>query len=285
MIYVFCICSEGIMLFKAIHAQSLCGIVLKSSNIRIYHHFLQYIPQYAIIKKKYREVTGVIYITGDIHGDIEPICELFERNHPTAEDIIVILGDVGLNYTGRLRDRAVKEDLSSLGSTFFCIHGNHENRPQNIASYKEKEWHGGRVLYEDDFPNILFPVDGDIFDIGGKQCLVIGGAYSVDKFFRLQHGWQWWYDEQPSSAVKEYVREQITSHKIDVVFSHTCPYKYIPTECFLSGIDQSSVDNSTEHWLDTIEESVDYDAWYAGHWHTDKRIDKMHFLFHGVEIL
>ena len=65
---------------------------------------------------------------------------------------------------------------------------NSENRPQNICFYQEKQWHGGRVLYEDDFPNILFPIDGDIFDIEGKQCIVIGGAYSVDKFYRLRMG-------------------------------------------------------------------------------------------------
>jgi hypothetical protein len=45
------------------------------------------------------------------------------------------------------------------------------------------------------------------------------------------------------------------------------------------------VDNSTAEWLDTIEDKLEYEAWYLGHWHTDKRIDKMHFLFHGVEVL
>ncbi|WP_295091525.1 hypothetical protein [Ruminococcus sp.] len=53
----------------------------------------------------------------------------------------------------------------------------------------------------------------------------------------------------------------------------------------MSGIDQTTVDNSTEQWLDTIEEAIEYDAWYLGHWHTDKHIDKMHFLFHSVETL
>ena len=46
---------------------------------------------------------------------------------------------------------------------------------------------------------------------------------------------------------------------------------------------RSTVDASTERWLDQIEESVDYVAWFCGHWHTDKRIDKMHFLFHSFE--
>lgn len=139
---------------------------------------------------------------------------------------------------------------------FIRIHGNHKNRPQNIASYRENEWHGGRVLYEEDFLNILFPIDGDIFELDNKKCIVIGDSYSVDKFYRFSMGYNWWYDEQPTPAIKEYVERQIKNNEIDVVFSNTCPFKYIPTECFLSGIDQSKVDNSTEKWLDTIEELI-----------------------------
>ena len=30
---------------------------------------------------------------------------------------------------------------------------------------------------------------------------------------------------------------------------------------------------------------LDYTAWFCGHWHIDKRIDKMHFLMHSVEAL
>lgn len=225
----------------------------------------------------------MVYITGDIHGSADSIYELFMRFHPTPEDIIVLLGDVGLNYTGQMRDRLLKHEFCDMRSTFFCIHGNHENRPQNICSYQEKTWHNGRVLFEEDFPNILFPIDGDIFDLEGRQCIVIGGAYSVDKFYRLSHGYKWWPDEQPLPAIKEYVEQQVRVHSVDVVFSHTCPYKYIPIECFLPGIDQSTVDNSTEHWLDTIEEMIDYKAWYCGHWHINKHISRMHFLYHNVE--
>ncbi|MDO4863133.1 MAG: metallophosphoesterase [Ruminococcus sp.] len=227
----------------------------------------------------------MVYITGDIHGDLKPIYELFERFSPSKNDIVVILGDVGVNYTGTLQDITIKREMNKLGATFFCIHGNHENRPQNIASYREMVWNGGRVLFEEDYPNILFPIDGDIFELEGKKCIVIGGAYSVDKFYRISHGYKWWYDEQPSPAIKEYVGSQTDANDIGIVFSHTCPAKYIPTECFMSCVDRSTVDNSTEEWLDTIEEKLGYTAWYVGHWHVDKRIDKMHFLFHGVETL
>ena len=75
----------------------------------------------------------MIYITGDIHGSLEPIFDLVEKYEPKEDDIIVILGDVAVNYTGRLRDKFIKEEMNNIGVTFFCIHGNHENRPQNIA--------------------------------------------------------------------------------------------------------------------------------------------------------
>ena len=87
----------------------------------------------------------MIYITGDIHGSLDSILELYEKYEPEEGDIIIILGDVGVNYTGRLRDTFIKEEMNNMGAVFFCIHGNHENRPQNIASYKEMEWNGGRV--------------------------------------------------------------------------------------------------------------------------------------------
>ena len=73
--------------------------------------------------------------------------------------------------------------------------------------------------------------------------------------------------------------------KIDVVLSHTCPLRYEPTEVFLPMIDQSSVDKSTEQWLDTIESRLHYERWYCGHYHTDKEIDKIRFMFQDYALL
>lgn len=73
------------------------------------------------------------------------------------------------------------------------------------------------------------------------------------------------------------------NNKVDIILSHTCPYKYLPKEMFLEEIDQSTVDNSTEYFLDEIEESTDYNLWYCGHYHTDKKTDKIIFMFHKIE--
>lgn len=225
----------------------------------------------------------MIYYTGDIHGYPYDIVDFCTEHNLIEDDTIIILGDVGANYYGSLRDSKVKTILSNLKPTILCIHGNHEIRPANILTYKTKEWNGGTVWYEDEYPTLLFAKDGEIFNIEGLKHLVIGGAYSVDKYYRLAYGYGWWSDEQPSEEIKKRVEEKIRAESFDIILSHTCPFKYEPVEMFLSGIDQSTVDCSTEEWLDKIEETADYKAWFCGHWHTDKRIDKMHFLFHGFE--
>ena len=50
-------------------------------------------------------------------------------------------------------------------------------------------------------------------------------------------------------------------------------------------IDQGSVDDSTERWLDEIKKTANYKAWLCGHWHIDKQIDKLRFLFADVVAL
>lgn len=225
----------------------------------------------------------MIWYTGDIHGSVMEILGFCSQFQPTDADTVVILGDVGANYFGDRRDNPLKEVFARLAPTILCIHGNHEMRPWHVPTYKTKEWHGGTVWYEEKYPNLLFAKDGEIYEIEGTKHLVIGGAYSVDKFYRLRHGYGWWEDEQPSEAIKQYVEQQIKEKEVDVILSHTCPFKYEPTECFLPGIDQSTVDTSTEKWLDKIEEMTDYKAWYCGHWHINKRIDKIRFLFHDFE--
>lgn len=230
----------------------------------------------------------MIYVTGDIHGEVFRVREAAERFEIGEDDTIVLLGDVGMNYFGnRHGDRHRKKRLNKLGVTMFCIHGNHEIRPETISTYQEKEWHGGIVYVEEEYPNLLFAKDGEVYDLDGKKAIVMGGAYSVDKWYRLQCDLNWFPDEQPSDEIKARVEKKLDelNWKVDVVLTHTCPERYIPREAFLSGVDQSTVDNSTEEWLGRIERKLTYQSWYCGHWHINKRIDKMHFLFDSFESL
>jgi len=94
-------------------------------------------------------------------------------------------------------------------------------------------------------------------------------------------GRSWWPNEQPSLEIKEQVEHRLDQldWKVDIVLSHTVPLKYEPVEVFLPGLDQQMVDKSTEEWLNSIEQRLQYSKWYAGHFHTAKKIEKLELLF------
>ena len=225
-----------------------------------------------------------IYITGDTHGNFDRIAEFCYDTHTTTDDLMIILGDAGINYYLDRRDLYLKSHLAQLPITFFCIHGNHEARPDNVPGYELISFRGNPAYWEPECPNVCFAMDGMTYDFDGKQTFVCGGAYSVDKHYRLARGWNWFEDEQPSEARKGFCSRALAQRdwKVDRVLTHTCPFKYIPREMFLPQIDQSTVDNSTVLWLDGIEDALDYGKWYCGHYHTDKSIDKIRFLFKEI---
>ena len=222
----------------------------------------------------------MIYITGDTHRDFSR----FYKLEKDTDNMLIVLGDVGINYYLNEEDKIYKEYLKKLKLKLFCVRGNHEERPENISTYKEVEMFGGKVFIEEEYPNLIFAKDGETYNIDGKKILVIGGAYSVDKQYRLLHGYKWFKDEQLTKEEMDTILDEVKGKQFDIVLTHTCPYKYEPREVFMQGLDQSKVDKSMEHFLDKVEENINYDKWYCGHYHTEKQVDKLEFMFGRIKI-
>lgn len=231
------------------------------------------------------------YIIGDIHGDVQGLKMAIDAAKVPENSTIILLGDVALNYYGDGSDVKRKKFLAKLPYLFLCVHGNHEMRPweaEGYSSLREPKFPYGNMFWEEKRPTIIFLDDG-IHHIEDKKVLVLGGAYSVDKFHRLARGSKWWESEQMSQSRRDAFLEQVKDQHFDVVLSHTCPYMARPLEKGLSFIDQATVDNTMEVFLERMRGQITYDKWYAGHWHIDEvRKDEggeVHFLFkHIVEI-
>ena len=83
------------------------------------------------------------------------------------------------------------------------------------------------------------------------------------------------------AAIKDRVESVLSGRgwQVDIVLSHTTPLSLEPREAFLPFIDQSTVDTSTEEWLDGIERRLAYERWYAGHFHTVKETGKLRLMY------
>lgn len=228
---------------------------------------------------------GKIYVLGDIHGDYRPIRDLINKIKSEI-DTIILLGDAGLNFFLNYRDKKTKEKIESYGINIFIIRGNHEQRPSICMKNNPEDWHMEKywensVYVENNYPHIKYALDTpaayEILTAQGKpiKTLVLPGAYSVDKYYRINKGWSWFPQEQCNEEEMSNAFDLAWRKDWDLVLSHTCPVIYEPTDLFLSVVDQSTVDKTTERWLGTIEWGLDYKLWCWGHYHSNRVYPKV----------
>lgn len=232
-----------------------------------------------------------VYIRGDLHCQFRCLKDFCKKMNTSIEDTLILLGDVGINLYGDSRDEGNKKFLSKLPITLFCIRGNHEARPSEFNCYTKVYVPRFACFcwWDNHYPNIYFPEDGACY-IEGNRCLVAGGAYSVDKFYRLARGWYWNPQEQMTEKEKQNILNLVQmTPKFNYVFSHTAPLRFEPTFMFLSGIDQSKVDKSMENFLDEVYERIDKSVlktWFFGHYHGNHTFnEKVKMLFDGYDVL
>ena len=240
-----------------------------------------------------------VLITGDTHGRVSQRILNIARNNPDLvpeETAIIILGDAGINYYLNKSDKKNKYQINNYGYKIYCVRGNHEEHPGNIDSmeYVFDEEVGYWVYWEEDYPNIRYLADGFIYNFKGYRCLVIGGAYSVDKWWRLQQAAAqgssfsgWFEDEQLTPEEMENIFERIKGEEVDFVFTHTCPHSFEPTDLFLDCVDQSTVDKSMEYWLEDLRHIFSWKIWCFGHFHADRierpRVEQFYYSYEEID--
>ena len=240
-----------------------------------------------------------IFLMGDIHGKWQFVENLCKKKDTTIEDKVILLGDTGLNFfTGddAWRNKNIKKKLAKLPITIIAMRGNHDGRIYPLFKVQEWNWkmyEGNILFYEEKYSNILYMFDEvSTYTFDGCLFVAIPGAYSVDKYYRLQQGWTWHEDEMLTLEEMENGRKilngliEIQNSEAEarpiIIISHTCPAIYEPTDLFLPHVDQSMVDKTMERYLGEFEYNVNYDAWFWGHYHvnrdyprTDNRIRTM----------
>lgn len=242
-----------------------------------------------------------IYVTGDIHGDPKNIRAVVSKiSKPSENDFIIIAGDAGFEYESYIMG-AAKREARKFPGTWIVLRGNHDSRYWNhcgdngweIIQYQDCEY-----LRQIKYPNIWYlPDEGCIYRLNDYNILFIPGAYSVDKWYRLRSNYPWNPAEQLSEEEKKNL-ELITiewldlGFDIDFVIAHTFPFKtqHYYQDLFMSGLDQTMIDKSMEHWLtkmsDIYESCPSFKQYFGGHFHDDRVLnDKYTMLYHKVEDL
>lgn len=221
------------------------------------------------------------YISGDAHNGenlIRKLSALSEVVDPAEQAALIILGDAGLNFWLNNKEKRQKEEIAASGIRLYLVRGNHEQDPSDLGYdtiYDEDV--RGEVFVDSIANNIRYLKDGGEYVLGEHSALVLGGAYSVDKFHRLARAREtgnsfsgWFEHEQLSPEAMVAITEQTHGKHYDVILSHTCPKDFQPTDAFLGFIDQTLVDDTMEVWMDKLKDTMFWGLWLLGHYHLDR---------------
>lgn len=206
----------------------------------------------------------MIYFIADIHGDISfaGLNEYIQK--ATDDDLLIVLGDVGLNFEKTDENKRFTEQFLSVDKKIALIDGNHENF-EYLNSFPEEDLYGGKVRRLTE--NIVLLKRGNIYNIENKTFFVFGGCKSSPKW---KEKGLWYPGEEPSEdeiklALKNFEKYNYT---VDYILTH----KYEET------LGRGTVSADLQRLTEFIEANVRYDKWFSGHWHTEGKVDEKHFL-------
>lgn len=248
---------------------------------------------------------GRIFVCADIHGDVNVVRDIIEQiDNPTKEDTIIVCGDAGFEYQDYVMGHA-KRAARKFPGVWIVLRGNHDSCYWKEHTLKEADsgvdgWkilrnNGDDFLYQNRFKNILYVRDeGGIYKIGPYNFLMLPGAYSIDKHYRLKNGLPWNPDEQLDLDTMSEILDitydwNENGFPIDYVIGHTFP-KYLEPrykDLFISFIDQNTVDKTTENWLDAMADVFEYNSdfkhYFGGHFHDDRALThKYTMVYHKI---
>ncbi|MBQ6846937.1 MAG: metallophosphoesterase [Oscillospiraceae bacterium] len=204
----------------------------------------------------------MIYLISDIHGKTEfkGLLQYLER--AGKEDLLIVLGDVGLKFGDTEENRVFTEWFLSLGKNIAIVDGNHENF-EYLESFPEEDWHGGKVhrLTE----NIVHLMRGNTFEIQDKNFFVFGGCKSSKVWHELG---LYYYGEEPQKEELALAYETIKKNGFEFDYILTHKYEQTPPDAtFCPELGE------LEKYID---ENVSYKHWYCGHSHKNSEIDAKH---------
>jgi len=234
-----------------------------------------------------------VYITGDRHGAYSGIIAWGKMMNLTSEDTVIVLGDNGVNFIMGWVDYKLRKKLGKCAWNWFLIRGNHDMRPEDAFNRTPADayqgecsnprahtevWFDNEVLVENEMnSNIKYAIDGNIYTINGEKCLVIGGGYSTDKWYRLENSIPWFLNEQLSSEEMDAIYQIYCANHVDVILSHVAPVSY-ETDIRHLWMDSGGIKNGAENidktmeiWMNKFlwDEVNVIKRWYFGHCHAN----------------
>ena len=207
----------------------------------------------------------MIYITGDIHGDMERLSKT-ELSMLNKNDTLIVCGDFGFIWNNDIKESQFLNRLEKRKYNICFIDGTHENF-NVLGDMSVAMWNGGRVHKVRS--NVFHLMRGQIYEIENKKIFIMGGG--EDPEYDLHDS-----DDQIIRTILEK-----NNYKVDYIITHEPPAKI---RDFLRLSENKTLRvTALGAYFDELSQQCEFSKWFFGSMHTDKFIsDKYVCLFRNI---
>lgn len=217
----------------------------------------------------------MVYITGDMHGDISRFQDPALKKLKPG-DVLIVCGDFGFIWDGSRQEHAILKKLQKKPFTIAFVDGCHENFDLLEKNYRIVKWRGGRAHMI--APNIFHMMRGEVFTIDDHTYFTFGGGHSQD--FEFREKYSWWLRERPTHAEIGRAIHNLNKYNthIDYIITHEPPASL--KDCL--GVDMQQRLEIHTFFEDIIKQCT-YRKWFFGKCHMDRFIPmKFYAMFERV---
>ncbi len=206
----------------------------------------------------------MVYVTGDMHGEIERFRTREIKKLKTG-DTLLVCGDFGFIWDGTKQERATLQKLSRLPFQIAFLDGCHENFDL-LNRYPVENWNGSEVHRI--ASNIVHLMRGRVYTIEKRTFFAFGGGHSHDYEMRSDTE-NWWEQEQPSLAQIQYAIKTLQEYgnMVDYIITHEPPASL--KDCLGSDVFQRL---EIHTFFEDVIRVCKYRKWFFGKCHVDKYI-------------
>ncbi len=209
----------------------------------------------------------MVYVTGDMHGDLDRLWKKDFRRLKSG-DVLIVCGDFGYIFKGDKEEKKVIDFFATRRFVTAFVDGTHDNM-DIINRSRVTYWHGGMVHRIKG--NLIHLMRGQIFDIEGNRFFTFGGGESTDKDMRIDSG-NWWREEEPTPYEMAEAAKKLdeAACKVDYIITHEPP-SLVKSAMMLRKGSQNRV-NKLNGFFEEIAAACDFKHWYFGSLHEDRVI-------------
>ena len=209
----------------------------------------------------------MIYVTGDIHGDMSRF-QVPAVKKLKEKDVLIVCGDFGFVWDGSKKEQKLLKKIGKRRHDTVFVEGCHDNYDL-LREYPKVPYRGGTARKISG--NVYQLLRGEIYEICGKKVFAFGGGDSEEQSL---NGSRWWPEEQPSEEEQAYGVENLRKCRgqVDIIVTHDAP------AVIKQFIRMEDTEASCIHmYLDYIAKQCDVKEWYFGRYHMDKVVPPRYY--------